>query len=99
MTLSEWFEQNKDKEVEFVDGKIEIVNKCPFKRGDLYYFLCSSGVVIADSWNDADEDYRRWNEGLAFKTEEEGERAVEIFTETLLKFREENKRQKAKGRI
>lgn len=90
MTLSEWFEQNKDVEIELKDGKIELKSKCPLKYGDCYFFVGYDGDVLEDSWADTGTDRDRWDQGRAYKTEEEAKKAIEIVTETLLKFRDDH---------
>ena len=47
--------------------------KCPYKDGDKYYFLQSSGDVFLGRWDNIEADNRYFSQGNIFLTEQEAE--------------------------
>lgn len=91
MTLSEWLEQNKNKEIEFVDGKIEIKPAVrPFYHGETYYYVTFEGTVYADCWICSYGDQTLYEIGNCFRTREEAEEVAAVIREAFAKIREEN---------
>lgn len=91
MTLSEWFEQNKNKEITYNGGKIEIKTTCPFYHGETYYYVTFTGTVYADHWVYSEWDQTLYEMGNCFRTEKEAEEAAAVIREAFAKIREENK--------
>ncbi len=83
MKLSEWFEENKGKEVVFEeDGKLSIKEAEPNGRWkpiecDQYYMINTVGSIIRGTWIDSRFDRESYSIGDVFRTKAEAESAVE----------------------
>ena len=66
--------------------------ECPFRCGDIYWWICRDGDVIESDWKDAPSEFDSFIFGNVFETEEEArfERDKRVFLIQFTNFR--NKR-------
>ena len=66
--------------------------ECPFRYGDIYYWICRDGEVLESDWKDTPSEFESFMFGNVFDTEEEArfERDKRVFLIQFTNFR--NKR-------
>lgn len=80
MTLEEWFNENKDREIEYEDGRVTVKEKEAgvFRPGygKGYYYIKSEAVVGKDTWDGSWDHVQRKSIGNVFRTFEEARNAI-----------------------